>query len=174
MRGARFSVQGSRAPVAITILVKNPDAEHDGCRILYRDIGDYLKQEQKLEILRDAESISGICDWEEITPDKHYDWIRQRDPAFEKFTPLGSDDARKGKADDTIFRLYSQGLKTNRDAYIYNFSRDACAESGRRMTEDYLAAIEEMVQRQLSVLDEHPDMRRQFDRAVKEAIRAQA
>ena len=42
------------------------------------------------------------------------------------------------------------------------------------MTEDYLAAIEEMVQRQLSVLDEHPDMRRQFDRAVRNAIRTQS
>ena len=34
--------QGSRAPVAITIMVKNPNAAHDGCRIHYRDIGDYL------------------------------------------------------------------------------------------------------------------------------------
>ena len=166
--------QGSRALVAITILVKNPDVTHDGCRILYRDIGDYLKQEQKFEILRDAGSISGICDWEEITPDKHYDWIRQRDPAFEKFTPLGSDDARKGTADDTIFRLYSRGLATGKDAYLYNFSRNACAESGQRMTADYLAAIEEMVQRQLSVLEEHPDMRRQFDRAVRNMVRTQS
>ena len=30
------------------ILVRNPNAEHDGCRILYRDIGDYLKREEKL------------------------------------------------------------------------------------------------------------------------------
>ena len=165
--------QGSRAPVAITILVKNPNAAHDGCRILYRDIGDYLKQEEKLGALREAVSISGVSDWQEITPDKHYDWIRQRDPAFEKFTPLGSEDAKKGVADDTIFRVYSRGLATSRDPYIYNFSRDACAENGRRMTEDYLAAVEKMVQQQLLVLDEHPDMRRQFDRVVKEAIRTQ-
>ena len=165
--------QGSRAPVAITLLVKNPDAEHDGCCILYRDIGDYLKQEEKLEILRDAESISGISDWEEITPDEHYDWIRQRDPAFEKFYPMGSKEETGDEANDAIFGLYSQGLNTSRDPYIYNFSRDACAENARRMTEDYLAALEEMVQRQLSVLDEQPDMRRQFDRAVRNAIRTQ-
>ena len=154
-------------------LVKNPNAVHDGCRIHYRDIGDYLKQEEKLGVLRDAGSVSGISDWQEITPDKHHDWVRQRNPVFEKFTPLGSDDAKKGIADDTIFDLYSRGLATSRDAYIYNFSHDACAESGRRMTEDYLAAIEEMVQRQLSVLDEHPDIRRQFDRAVRNMVRTQ-
>ena len=32
---------GSRAPVAITIFVKNPEATEHG-RILFRDIGDYL------------------------------------------------------------------------------------------------------------------------------------
>ena len=62
---------GSRAPVAITILVKNPNAAHDGCRIRFRDIGDYLKREEKLIVLREAVSISGFGDWQEITPDKH-------------------------------------------------------------------------------------------------------
>ena len=77
-RGRQGFGQGSRAPVAITILVKNQNAEHNGCRILYRDIGDYLKREEKLEILQEARSISGFSDWQEITPDKHHDWIGQR------------------------------------------------------------------------------------------------
>ena len=134
---------GSRAPVAITILVKNPNAAHDGCRIRFRDIGDYLKREEKLIVLREAVSISGFGDWQEITPDKHYDWIRQRSDAFQQFYPLGSKDAKAGKLDDAIFRLYSQGLKTNRDAYLYNFSRNTCAENARKMTQDYLNALQE-------------------------------
>ena len=52
---------GSRAPVAITILVKNPNATHEGCKIQYRDIGDYLTREQKLEhTLHEKESVSGF------------------------------------------------------------------------------------------------------------------
>ena len=51
---------GSRAPVAITLLVKNPDAAHEGCKIQYRDIGDYLTREEKLDALSEAVSISGI------------------------------------------------------------------------------------------------------------------
>ena len=31
-------------------------------------------------------------------------------------------------------------------AYIYNFSRAACAENARRMTQDYLAAIADLEQ----------------------------
>ena len=135
---------GSRAPVAITILVKNPNAEHDGCRVLYRDIGDYLKKEEKLEELRKAVSVSGFSDWQDITPDKYHDWIDQRNEAFAQFYPMGSKDAKSGKVDDTIFRLYSPGIKTNRDAYIYNFSRDSYDENARRMVENYLAALAEI------------------------------
>ena len=141
--GGKVFGSGSRAPVAITILVKNPNTAHDGCRIRFRDIGDYLKREEKLIALREAVSISGFCDWQEIAPDRHYDWIEQRSDAFMQFYPMGSADARANRADDAIFRLYSQGVKTNRDAYIYNFSRDACLDRAQRMTQDYLGALSE-------------------------------
>ena len=131
---------GSRAPVAITILVKNPNATHDGCKIQYRDIGDYLTREEKFDTLREKESISGFSDWQTITPNEHYDWIEQRSDTFAEFYPLGSEDTKKGIADKAIFRLYLRGLETTRDAYIYNFSHNACAENAERMTQDYLAA----------------------------------
>ena len=136
--------QGSRAPVAITILVRNPEAVHDGCRIRYRDIGDYLRREEKLAVLREAGSIVGIEDWQTIAPDRHHDWIGQRSEEFQKLYPVGSKAAKAGKVDEAVFRLYSRGLETARDAYVYNFSRDACAENARRMVEDYLGALREL------------------------------
>ncbi len=135
---------GSRTPVAITILVKNPKVTHEGCKIEYRDIGNYLTREEKLETLRDKESISGFSGWDTITPDKHYDWIEQRDEAFANFYPLGTKEARAGRTDNAIFGLYSRGLATSRDTYIYNFSRDTCAENALRMTQDYLNAMSEL------------------------------
>ncbi len=139
--GGKIFGQGSRAPVAVSVLVRNPDAEHEGCRILYRDIGDYLRRERKLEILRETGSIAGVEGWQEIEPDRHYDWIGQRDKAFETFYPLGSKEAKAGKADDAVFRLFSNGYKTSRDVYLYNFSRDACADNARRVVENYRAAL---------------------------------
>ena len=136
--------------MAITILVRNPDAGHEGCRILYRDIGDYLKREEKLVILGEAGSITGIKDWQEITPDRHHDWIGQRDEAFQKLYPMGSKAAKAGEVgSDAIFKLFSNGYKTSRDAYIYNFSRDACAENARAMVGDYQGAME--------IREKHPD-----------------
>ena len=142
--------QGSRAPVAITILVKNPNAAHEGCRIHYRDIGDYLTLEQKLEELKEARSTSGLRDWQTISPNEHHDWIGQRSDTFAQFLSMGSKEAKAGAADDAIFGLYSRGLATSRDAYIYNFSRYACAENARKMVQDYGAA--------LCLMDENPEL----------------
>ena len=139
--GGKIFGSGSRAPVAITILVKNPNATHEGCKIDYRDVGDYLTREEKLDQLRESESISGFSDWETITPDKYYDWIGQRNEAFSKFYPIGSKDAKKGKTDDAIFKLFSNGYKTGKDAYIYNFSYKGCLRNAELMIQDYLAAF---------------------------------
>ena len=147
--GGKIFGQGSRAPVAITILVRNPNASHSGCRILYRDVGDYLTRGNKLEILRETGSIAGIDDWRTITPNKHHDWIGQRDEAFQAFYPLGSKMAKAGKVDDAIFKLYSRGLATSRDAYIYNYSLDACATNARGVVDDYMDAMH--------IREEHPE-----------------
>ena len=142
--GGNVFGSGTRTPVAVTIFVKNPNATHEGCKIQYRDIGDYLTREEKLEALSEAVSMEGFSDWQTITPNKHHDWIGQRSEAFQQFYPMGSKDARTGRGDETIFRLYSRGLATGKDTYIYNFSRDACAENARRMMHNYLNALHDL------------------------------
>lgn len=144
----------TQSPVAITVLIKNANSKHDQCFIQYREIGDSLKRQEKLESLSEATSIHGFSNWQTITPDKHHDWIQQRTEAFTKFYPLGMKAAKAGKADNAIFQLYSLGMSTNRDAYVYNFSRKACAETARQMTQEYLAAIFELGENPELTVDE--------------------
>ena len=94
--------------------------------------------------MHEAGSIAGIDEWRAITPDRHNDWIGQRSEAFQTLYPIGSKEAKAGKSDEAIFKLYSNGYKTSRDAYIYNFSRDACAANARAMVDDYLGALREL------------------------------
>ncbi|MBS6639384.1 MAG: damage-inducible protein, partial [Actinomyces sp.] len=48
----------------------------------------------------------------------------------------------KGKeSTPAIFRQYSNGLKTNRDAWCYNFSQEAVAANMRRMIDNYNAEV---------------------------------
>ena len=80
--------QGTRDPVAITLLIKNPNKENDNC-VFYHDIGDYLSRRKKLDRISDLDSVANIS-WEKITPNAKCDWINKRDPAFDKFIPLGN------------------------------------------------------------------------------------
>ena len=110
---------GSRTPVAITILVKNPKKkEHN---IHYYDIGDYHSREKKLDFIKEFASIKGITNWQEIEPDKHHDWLSQRNDEFSKYLPMGSKNAKKGK-ENTLFGTYANGVKTKRDIWVYNSS----------------------------------------------------
>ena len=152
--GGNVFGSGSRTPVAITIFVKNPNATYDGCKIEYRDIGEYLTRDQKLEALREAESNSGFSDWQTINPNEHYDWIGQRNEKFTEFYPIGSEDTKKGKTDDAIFKLFSNGYKTGKDAYIYNFSHKDCCINAKLMTQDYLTALAELENNSEITLDE--------------------
>ena len=146
--GGKIFGQGSRAPVAITILARNPNRREGPCNIRYRDIGDYLTREAKLAILHESESIVGMSDWKEITPDLHHDWIGQRSSAFRMLYPMGTKRGTKGIREEPVLQFYSLGLTTARDTYIYNFSRDRCQAQGRAMVESYMGAMR--------VLDDNP------------------
>lgn len=136
-RGNVFGI-GSRAPVAITILVKNPQSKSRG-QIHYYDIGDYLTREKKLEIIRSYGSLTGINSdpgWRSITSDKNNDWLNQTDPNFNHFVPLGSKE--KGtRSTRRIFSNYSLGVVTNRDAWCYNSSRSILRKNIGSMIDFY-------------------------------------
>ena len=130
--------QGTRTPVAIMVLVRDP-AHRGECQIQYRDIGDYLTREQKLQTVRDSRSIAGIADWQTITPDAHHDWLDQRDPAYQTFLPLATRDKKGAGTLQAAFSLFSLGIATGRDLWVYAYDRARLLE---RM-QDTIAFYEE-------------------------------
>ena len=54
---------------------------------------------------------------------------------------MGTKTAKSGKTNDAIFKLFSNGYKSGRDAYVYNFSQEACVENARKMVGAYLGAV---------------------------------
>ncbi|MCB1782860.1 MAG: DEAD/DEAH box helicase [Alphaproteobacteria bacterium] len=121
--GGKIFGSGSRAPIAISLFVKNPKAKDHG-KIYFHDIGDYLSQKEKLDIIRNVKSIEGITaqnGWQTIVPDQYNDWINQRDESFDSF--IGTYDKKDSK-NNLIFQNSSSGVLTSRDAWIYNFSKE--------------------------------------------------
>jgi predicted helicase len=118
--GGKIFGSGSRAPIAISLLVKNPKAKAQGQgQIHFHDIGDYLSREEKLDRVALYANVAGVPTWQTITPDAHGDWLKQRDDSFGEFMALGD---KKGDA-PKLFDNYSQGIVSARDAWAYNASR---------------------------------------------------
>ncbi len=112
---------GSRTPIAITLLVKRPNKTGQAS-IFYHDIGDYIPQNDKLKLIKE---LGNICNpamqLSSITPNSDNDWVNQRDGVFETFIPIGD---KENKSEKTVFvPWYSCGVKTNRDPWVYNFSK---------------------------------------------------
>ena len=130
--GGKVFDAGSRATVAITVLVKDP-AKSGTATIHYTDIGDYLTREQKLAKVAEAGDVKGL-EAVTIAPNEHGDWLNQRREDFDTFLPIGSKDGSPA-----VFGLFSAGLKTNRDAWCYNSSRENLTSNMTRLVETYEA-----------------------------------
>lgn len=122
--------QGTRTPVAITLLVKNSKRTKDGF-IHYHDIGDYLTQREKLNIISDFKNIKNIP-WKEIIPDENNDWLNKKNSNFSKFVPLFEE-----KNTNSIFTLTTSGVTTARDAWVYNYSKEKLLKNMQNMCDTY-------------------------------------
>ena len=141
--GGKIFGAGSRSPIAITILVKNPNSKEIG-NIYLHDIGDYLSREEKLEKITTFGSVDGISKangWLPIAPDKHNDWVGQRDDSFGEFITTGS---KSDKSQVQIFSSYSMGIKTNRDEWVYQFSKNELMRVLPRMIGFYNSEVDRL------------------------------
>ena len=113
--------------VAITILVKNPEAEGKA-KIYYHDIGEYLRRSEKLDILRKAKTMtSNEFALDKIIPDTHHDWLNFRDSKFEDFFALIPEKKFDTKT-KSFFNVNVIGVVTNRDNWVYNSSKNILVE----------------------------------------------
>ncbi|MEU7388997.1 DEAD/DEAH box helicase [Streptomyces tanashiensis] len=138
--GGKIFGSGSRSTVAILLLVKGGKATgaNSGCTLRYRDIGDCLSREDKLRTL----SSQGLdtVEWQELSPNADGDWINQRSEDYAAFQ--ASSDKNKSLANQVVFSLYSNGLNSGRDAWVYNFSSDRVRTNMESMIDFYNAQSE--------------------------------
>jgi predicted helicase len=92
--------------------------------IYYYDIGDYLNREDKLKIIKEFKSFANPdLPLKVLEPNEHGDWISVRNDMFSTFIQIGDKDDKSNK--QTFFvSFYSNGLKTQRDAWCYNSSKE--------------------------------------------------
>lgn len=125
--GGKIFGSGSRTPVAISILVKDESDKHE---IFYKDIGDYLSRDEKLEIIKNTDSVENIGGVK-LQPDSNNDWINQRDPNYDKYISLFNKD------EEAIFNDKTTGITTGRDFWVTGFSRSATEKNSNRLVHNF-------------------------------------
>ncbi len=139
--GGKVFGAGSRATVAIMLLIKDSgEVPAGGAKLYYRDIGDYLTRNRKLEILTSELTETPIhldeIVWHRIEPNEHGDWVNQRSDSFTEHPIVHSDH------EPAIFEVLTNGLKTNRDAWNWNSSRPRLEANTAKWISHYNEQVE--------------------------------
>lgn len=138
LSGTAHNVFGIQTGVAISFMVRR--AKQKGCRIFYARRPEMERAEEKLAWLGKV-SPSEI-DYLEVTPDGQNSWIDQGVDEFEDLLPLIDKKVKasvKG-AKKAIFELFSSGLKSQRDDWVYDYSVSDLGKKIQYFVSQYKAA----------------------------------
>jgi predicted helicase len=183
--GGKIFGSGSRTPIAITLLVKNPSVKsglaqsgvEGKATIYYHDIGDYLSQTEKLNIVREFGSVANEkMVWKILTPNEHGDWISMRNESFDSFIPIEPEKKFDLKS-QSLFIVNVVGIATGRDAWSLSFSKNGLTEKIQNMItffneQSATFAIEKQKNTRLEVeefIDQNP-LRISWTRALRKDI----
>ncbi len=137
------NVFGIRVGVSVNLFVKGKrDASEP--RIFYYCTDELWNKTQKFDFLKERQHV-GTIPWQNIQPDGRYTWLTEGlHPEFDTFIPMGSKAAKTGtdEAVNVIFKTYSSGVKTNRDAWAYNFDPNTLTKNVQSMSATYNAEVD--------------------------------
>jgi predicted helicase len=108
-------------------------------QIHYFTLQDETRRLDKLEWLRN--NPLKTIDFERIVPDEKGNWLNITDNDFEDLLPLASKDVKGNKQgvefDKAVFKLFSLGVVTNRDEWVYDFNEKDLEKKVRFFCEFY-------------------------------------
>ncbi|WP_245315193.1 type ISP restriction/modification enzyme [Bradyrhizobium yuanmingense] len=119
LSGTRHNVFGIQTGVAISFLVKRrlKKGEAHTCSVHYSRRPEMETAEDKLSWLEQTH-LSRLS-MDSVRPDAKGNWINQTDNDFDKHIAIASKATKSDKSTKSIFQLFSLGIVTNRDEWVY-------------------------------------------------------
>jgi predicted helicase len=139
--GEKHTIFGESAMTGIVICFLIKDSNSQGCKIFYsHPFHIHELRENKIRYL--AENKFDKIAFDHIKPDQKFNWINQSDNDFETLLPLVDKDVKAGKGEESVFKLFSRGVETTRDEWVYDFNQLVLMEKIKNMIEIYNLSIE--------------------------------
>ena len=133
-----------RVGVGISLFVKKAETTSETAEVWLYSVDDYLKAREKQKLLTDFKDYTNVP-MKQVAIDAKHTWLTEGLHAeFDTFIPMGTKEAKAKKrtATDVIFKTYSAGVKTNRDAWAYNFNREVLTENILQMSDTYNTEVD--------------------------------
>ena len=133
-----------RVGIGITFFIKKTKETSEPAEVWLYSVDDFLKAREKQKLLTDFGDYTNVP-VKQAKIDTRHTWLTEGLHAeFDTFIPMGTREAKAVKAETTgvIFKTYSSGVGTSRDAWTYNFNRNALIQNMNRTIETYNAEVD--------------------------------
>ncbi len=148
--GEKHTVFGLAAMVGITVTLFVKNSDYRDHKIHYSSVNWKATRQEKFNLVEQAGSIKNV-EWKEIEPDENHTWLTDAlHNEYAAFIPIGNKAMKsaKGKGINVIFKTYSLGVSTNRDAWVRNFDHNKLAENVSAMIDTYNTDVFKWEQRE--------------------------
>ena len=112
----------------------------ENTRIYYVRRPEMATAKEKLEWLSEAEM--ELLDFDLISPDKHNNWINQNENDWDELIPIIDKEVKAKKSENAIFKLFSRGVETGRDEWVYDLSESNLSDKTKYLVNHYNNSIE--------------------------------
>jgi len=109
-------------------------------RIFYHRFPTAANKTAKLDMLQQTRFES--IDFERISPDAKGNWLNEGiQDDFDSLIPLCSKNVKLGKSQQAVLYLYSNGVSTNRDDWVYDFSKENLIKKMKFFFDEYNSEV---------------------------------
>jgi len=141
LSGTKHNVFGIQTGVAIMLFVKKAKRQKQPCKIYYTRRPEMETAKEKLEFLASTK-FESLCEsaFEHIRPDRNNNWVNLSENNWDTLLPLASKEVKTTKSigdKKAIFKLFSLGVVTNRDDWVYDLTSDGLSQKVRFLIDFY-------------------------------------
>jgi len=142
LSGTTHNVFGIQVGVGITIAIRS--TRHEASRLFYHRVPEFWRKEEKLGFLQTAlNNPFQSIPFQVLQPNTKNEWIiSDTDDEYASFIPLGTKATKRanngnGNGIYAIFKTFSNGIQTNRDDVMYDFTRRELIPRVEEFIENY-------------------------------------
>jgi predicted helicase len=171
LSGPKHNVFAIQTGVAIAFLLRQP--KQTATQIFYARRPEMATALEKLDWLQQTKFEQ--LEFERIRPDEKHNWLNQPEHDWDSFIPVASKETKATDVESletSIFKLYSLGVVTNRDEWVYDFEIAKLEREVKFLIDVYNKDVARVKKGEITDVGADVNYQIKWTRAVKNDLKA--